>query len=153
MDLENETNTQEEVTTPEVEIAYFPVTPLFKGADGKWYGFYCVNRPEDVEGLYTYFANMLGVLGVDAHLVNTSIHVSETDKTTWAEAAATAAAVQVDVTTLLSTVSNLESKVENVMDGLYSDISTNPWAVTFKDLDDITLDGGLWNEEKGRIEW
>lgn len=153
MDIENEDYTGEESTVEQEDISYYAAVPLFKGKDGKWYGFYCVNRPEDVEGLYTYFANMLGVLGVDSHLLNLSIHVTEDEKTSWGEAVEKTVTLQESVTTLLSTVSNLESKVENVMDGLYSDINTNPWSANFKNLDGITLTGGIWNTEKERVEW
>lgn len=152
MDLENKDLTGEE-TTEQVEITYFTVTPIFKGTNGKYYGFYCVTRPEDVQGLYTYFANMLGVLGVDSHLLNLSIHVTEDEKITWREAAEATASLQSEISTLLSTVSNLESKVGNIMDGLYTDITTNPWSVNFKDVDGITMTDGIWNQTKERVEW
>lgn len=52
MDIENEGFVKE-------EVIYFPTLPLYKDKEGKIYGFYCINRPEDVLGLDVYIGEKL----------------------------------------------------------------------------------------------
>lgn len=145
--------TEDKTEATQEVSSFWGAFPTFKDADGKIHAFYYMNRPEDVLGLYTYIWTMLGVLGVDAHIANSSIHVTADQKSQWTEGADLAASSSVLVADLIAAVAGLESKMENVLDGVYSEITSNPWSCSFSDLDGISLDGGTWNTTKGRIEW
>ena len=72
-------------------------------------------------------------------------------KSAWArkrvslEAAADAAAA-------LATVASLESRVARVEDGIFNNITGNPYLVSFDSLDGIVLTKGIWNADRKRIE-
>lgn len=57
-----------------------------------------------------------------------------------------------DVTTLTVTVSQLNSKVATLWDAVFTEITTNPWLITFADLDGVTLTSGVWNKSLQRLE-
>lgn len=46
----------------------------------------------------------------------------------------------------------IESRVSRVEDGLFNNITGNPFLASFDSLDGITLVKGIWNEERKRIE-
>lgn len=48
--------------------------------------------------------------------------------------------------------SSLETRVKRLEDGLYNDITKNPFMIRFENLDGITIVKGNWNEALQRIE-
>ena len=74
------------------------------------------------------------------------------EKAAWTQAAQDATEAQAKATEALNTVSALDSRVSRVEDGLFNNITGNPFLASFDSLDGITLVKGIWNEERKRIE-
>ena len=66
---------------------------------------------------------------------------------------------QQDASAAVATVTDLEVRVTNntskfniLWDALFSDITGNPFQITFEDLEGLTLASGVWNEAQARLE-
>lgn len=46
----------------------------------------------------------------------------------------------------------IEDRIVWLMNRVYSDITANPFNITFNTLDGVTVSNGVWNSELGRIE-
>lgn len=92
------------------------------------------------------------ISGLIEHTENEEIHVTPDQKTAWDGAATTAAQAAANASEALNTVSGLESRVARVEDGLFNNITGNPYLVSFDALDGVTLVKGVWNTERQRIE-
>ena len=57
-----------------------------------------------------------------------------------------------DAAAALATVASLESRVARVEDGIFNNITGNPYLVSFDSLDGIVLTKGIWNADRKRIE-
>lgn len=53
---------------------------------------------------------------------------------------------------LTKTVQQNTSKIATLWDAVFSDITTNPFQITFVDLEGITLTSGVWNSTLQRLE-
>ena len=60
-----------------------------------------------------------------------------------------AAAAVVD---LSNVVQQNTSKITTLWDAVFGDITTNPFQITFANLDGITLTSGVWNATLQRLE-
>lgn len=92
------------------------------------------------------------ISGLIEHKEDTKIHVTEEEKASWTEGAEQAAADANRVTEALNAIAGIESRVSRVEDGLFNNITGNPFLASFDSLDGITLVKGIWNEERKRIE-
>lgn len=92
------------------------------------------------------------VAGLIAHTEDTEIHATAAEKTAWSASAAQAAQAAEDAANALNLAAGLESRVARVEDGLFNDITGNPFLVSFDALDGVTLVKGIWNTERQRIE-
>jgi len=63
-----------------------------------------------------------------------------------------ASAAMAAVNSLEVEVANNKSKINILWDALFSDITGNPFQVTFNNLDGIDLISGVWNEAQARLE-
>lgn len=68
------------------------------------------------------------------------------------EALAIAKEARAAVNTLTATVSQNTSKIATLWDAVFSDITTNPFQITFADLEGITVTSGVWNDALQRLE-
>ena len=91
------------------------------------------------------------ISGLIEHKEDTKIHVTAEEKASWTEGAERAAADANRVTEALN-IAGIESRVSRVEDGLFNNITGNPFLASFDSLDGITLVKGIWNEERKRIE-
>ena len=57
-----------------------------------------------------------------------------------------------DASSALNLAASLESRVARVEDGLFNNITGNPFLVSFDALDGVSLVKGVWNAERQRIE-
>lgn len=57
-----------------------------------------------------------------------------------------------DVTGLTALMNQINSKVATLWDAVFTEITTNPWLITFADLDGIVLNSGVWNKPLQRLE-
>ena len=92
------------------------------------------------------------ISGLIEHKEDTKIHVTAEEKASWTEGAEQAAADANRVTEALNAIAGIESRVSRVEDGLFNNITGNPFRASFDSLDGITLVKGIWNEERKRIE-
>lgn len=92
------------------------------------------------------------ITGLIKHTEDTTVHATAEERAAWNGAAATAAQVAADAAEALNKVADLESRVTHVEDGIYNNITGNPYLVSFNSLDGIVLTKGVWNAEKNRIE-
>ena len=61
-------------------------------------------------------------------------------------------ATQLDLEALAARVARNESRIQILWDAVFSNITTNPFLITFADLDGITLTSGVWNTSRQRLE-
>lgn len=92
------------------------------------------------------------ISGLIEHKEDTKIHVTAEEKASWTEGAEQAAADANRVTEALNAIAGIESRVSRVEDGLFNNITGNPFLASFDSLDGITLVKGIWNVERKRIE-
>ena len=52
----------------------------------------------------------------------------------------------------LAAIAGLESRVSRVEDGLFENITGNPYLVQFDSLEGVVMTKGIWNAERNRIE-
>lgn len=68
------------------------------------------------------------------------------------QAVAIAMAAQQAVIDLTKAVTQNTGKIATLWDAVFSDITTNPFQITFADLSGITLTSGVWNAPHQRLE-
>lgn len=68
------------------------------------------------------------------------------------QAVAIAMAAQQAVIDLTKAVTQNTGKIATLWDAVFSDITTNPFQITFADLSGITLTSGVWNAPRQRLE-
>ena len=68
------------------------------------------------------------------------------------QAIAIAQAAEASVNDLSNAVGQNTSKVATLWDAVFSEITTNPFQITFADLTGITLTAGIWNSGLQRLE-
>lgn len=61
-------------------------------------------------------------------------------------------ATQLELEALAARVARNESRIQILWDAVFSNITTNPFLITFDDLDGITLTSGVWNTSCQRLE-
>lgn len=86
------------------------------------------------------------------HTENTNVHTTAAEKASWTAGAQTATQTAATAAQALNKCAELESRVARVEDGLFSNITGNPFLVSFDSLDGITLVKGVWNSARQRIE-
>ena len=59
---------------------------------------------------------------------------------------------EADAAEALSAIAGLESRVSRVEDGLFNNITGNPFLVQFDSLDGVVMTKGIWNAARNRIE-
>ncbi len=59
---------------------------------------------------------------------------------------------QKDVIDLTALINQLNSKIATLWDSVFTEITTNPWLITFADLNGVTLTSGNWNKSLQRLE-
>ena len=65
---------------------------------------------------------------------------------------AIAQAAEASVNDLSNAVGQNTSKIATLWDAVFSEITTNPFQITFADLTGITLTAGIWNSGLQRLE-
>lgn len=50
------------------------------------------------------------------------------------------------------TAADLESRLKQLENAFYENITGNPFTITFKNLDGLTITNGIFNENKARLE-
>lgn len=63
-----------------------------------------------------------------------------------------ATAAETTVNGLANTVADTRSMTVTLWDAVFSEVTSNPFTLTFPDLDDVVLKSGVWNEAMQRIE-
>ena len=92
------------------------------------------------------------IAGLIDHTEDTDIHTTAEEKAAWTAGAQTAEQAAGNAAEALNLIAGLESRVSRVEDGLFNNITGNPFLVAFDSLNGITLTKGIWNAERQRIE-
>lgn len=92
------------------------------------------------------------IAGLIEHTENAEIHITAAERSAWTAGAQKADKAAADASSALNLAASLESRVARVEDGLFNNITGNPFLVTFDALDGVTLAKGVWNAERQRIE-
>lgn len=115
-----------------------------------------LNNHVNNSDIHVSHANMeninTAISGLIAHKEDTDVHITPADREAWAAGAAQAAKAAADAAAALATVASLESRVARVEDGIFNNITGNPYLVSFDSLDGIVLTKGIWNADRKRIE-
>lgn len=92
------------------------------------------------------------IAGLIEHTENTEVHITAAERSAWTAGAQKAEQAAADASSALNLAASLESRVARVEDGLFNNITGNPFLVSFDALDGVTLVKGVWNVERQRIE-
>lgn len=107
----------------------------------------------DIHVSHTQMDNInTAISGLIAHTENTGVHITPAEREAWEAAAAKAAKAATDAAAALATAASLESRVARVEDGIFNNITGNPYLVSFDSVSGIKLTKGIWNAERNRIE-
>ena len=68
------------------------------------------------------------------------------------QALAAANAAQRAVDALTGIVAQNTSRISTLWDAVFSEVTTNPFTITFADLDGVTMSSGVWNATLQRLE-
>lgn len=90
--------------------------------------------------------------GLIDHVENQEIHTNPGEKERWDIGATTAATAADEIQGLGIGLSELEGKLARLEDGVFNDITGNPYMVRFTNLEGIKLTKGIYNKSKNRIE-
>lgn len=139
----------------------YSATTVYRGGDGNLNLFYCKNRAEDVEGLDTAFQDLYqntgasGTLENTANLVtnhtkNSEIHVTEEEKAQWSASSETLAPLLENLPNWEQQLSIMESQIEQIIAGIYYDMTTNPWNLDFSEneegfVEGVDMTSGVWD--------
>lgn len=92
------------------------------------------------------------IAGLIDHTEDGAIHVTAAQKNAWTAGAQTAEQAAATAAEALNRTAELTSRVSRVEDGLFNNITGNPFLVSFDSLTGIVLAKGVWNAERQRIE-
>lgn len=102
--------------------------------------------PEQIAGFNA------AIVDLAAHINNGDIHTTAAQKSAWNASAQTAADALAAASTAAAEASALASRVARVEDGLFSNITGNPFLTSFENVDGIAVVKGAWNAGKARLE-
>ncbi|RPF48270.1 tail-collar fiber protein [Hydrogenoanaerobacterium saccharovorans] len=86
------------------------------------------------------------------HAENQILHTTQQQKSEWTTGAQAAAQAMKDAVNALNKCAELECRVTRAEDGIFSNITGNPFLVSFDSFDGVTLVKGIWNSARQRIE-
>ncbi len=87
-----------------------------------------------------------------AHTEDETRHVTAEDKAKWNTGEDNAAEALSLSQQAANKLNELSSRMAQVEDGLFSNITGNPFNILFSDIDGIEVVKGIWNKQKQRIE-
>lgn len=102
--------------------------------------------PEMTEGYNT------AIQEIGEHVNNTAIHVQPGEREGWATTGATAEAALAAAQAAQALANQQAGQIARLEDGVFSNITGNPFLITFENLDGISLIRGTWNEAQKRLE-
>lgn len=94
----------------------------------------------------------IAISGLIAHTEDTDIHTTAEDKLKWDEGAEVAKRGADEAAMALNKCAELESRIARLEDGLFSNITENPFLISFDTLAKVILTKGVWNVAKKRVE-
>ena len=89
---------------------------------------------------------------INAHATDADRHITAAERQGWDTGVQTAQQAQALALDASNQASTLEGRVERLEDGLYNNITGNPFLLTFGDLEGVVLTKGVWNKQRQRVE-
>jgi hypothetical protein len=97
--------------------------------------------------------NIFAALGeIMLHIEDNDIHVTADMTAFWNAAFATANEARAMAGQAATDITNLNMRLGRLEDGLFNDITGNPFLVVFGDVIGINLTRGIWNRDAQRVE-
>lgn len=90
--------------------------------------------------------------GLNQHVENAGIHVTTEQKGKWDNSAAKTDQQVQELGQAQIKINEIEGKLARLEDGVYNDISGNPWTLTFNNLEGVELKKGNYNRARNRVE-
>ncbi|MEA5057783.1 MAG: phage tail protein [Anaerotignum propionicum] len=94
----------------------------------------------------------VAIAGLIEHTEDTNSHATAAEKASWTAGTQTAVQAAGTAAQAMNKNAELESRIARVEDGLFSNITGNPFLVSFDSLNGITIVKGVWNSVQQRIE-
>lgn len=94
----------------------------------------------------------IAISGLIAHTEDGALHTTEEEKAKWTMGTEEAAQAVGNVLAVTNKVAELEGRIGRVEDGLFHNLTGNPFLVSFSTLDGLVLVKGNWNKAKHCIE-
>ena len=89
---------------------------------------------------------------IGEHVNDAAIHVQPGEREGWGATSETAEAALAAAQAAQALANQQAGQIARLEDGLFSNITGNPFLITFENLDGIALTRGTWNEAKKRLE-
>lgn len=89
---------------------------------------------------------------ITTHVSDENVHVTSEKQTAWDKAVEDSAAALQLANSNSGSISTMQGQIEQIMESLSGDITANPWAISFENLDGIEVTHGIYNAVKQRIE-
>jgi hypothetical protein len=102
--------------------------------------------PGQMENIFTSLGELV------LHVDDLGIHVTPTDKAAWNNAAIMAAQALAAANAANGALEQFDGRIASLEDSVFSNITANPFSITFDNLAGIFLVKGIWNRERQRIE-
>lgn len=91
-------------------------------------------------------------VGLAEHKENEDIHVTASQKQGWQGAVDKSNQNETEIARQQAEITTLKGKLARLEDGVYNEITGNPWTMTFSDLEGVELTKGNHNKTRNRIE-
>lgn len=89
---------------------------------------------------------------IGIHVNDAEQHVQEGERAGWVTSAQAAQDALTAARTAMEKVNQQAGQIARIEDGLFSNLTKNPFLTTFENLTGITLVKGVWNKERQRLE-
>lgn len=86
------------------------------------------------------------------HINDSTIHITAADRAHWSGGVLTAQEALLLAEESRNAAQQAENRLARLEDGLFNNITGNPFLISFDTLDGISLVRGVWNRERQRIE-
>lgn len=93
-----------------------------------------------------------GIGAITTHVSDTDVHVTADKQTAWNSAVDDSAQALENSERNSGSISTIQGQIEQIMETLYSDVTANPWAISFDNLDGINVTHGIYNPTLQRLE-
>ena len=122
-----------------------------------------VEKKIDIETVVAGAATVTAYISLEAYAsvrqvqdaistANTAMTKAQAAQSDSAEAKTTSAQASADVASFGATVDAIDARTNTLWSAIFTEVTGNPFSISFENLDDVTLVEGTWNSALKRIE-